>query len=166
MKEKMMANSEQYSAVLDDLVKQRNQLQFRIGEIDAAVSALRKLMPEAEAVARKDFQQSLPMAKHGRYTGMSVRWAILALLAEDADVPMATGQIADALLAGGITSEGRHFGANVSAVLSKMNHERKEIVPSNSGWLISEEGKQVWIQIKASRERKQQSTPSASAILQ
>ncbi len=58
MKEKTMANLEQYRAVLDDLMKQRNQLQFRIGEIDSAVSALRRLMPDEDIVVEKGSQQT------------------------------------------------------------------------------------------------------------
>ena len=160
-----MANLEQYRAVLEDLVKQKNELQFKIGEIDAAVSALRRLMPIEEQPRQKDLQQSLPMVKHGRYSEMSVRWAILALLAEEAEGPLSTGQIAIKLIEGGVTSESRHFGANVSAVLSKMNHERKELESSPDGWRITEAGKTAWIHIKASREQKQ-FQPSTDAILQ
>jgi len=153
MKEKTMANLDQYRAVLDDLMKQRNLLQFKMGEIDAAVVALRRLMPEEESPRAKDSQQVLPMASNGRYTGMSTRWAILALLSEDAIVPMTTGQIAEALQAGGMTSGGKSFAANVSAVLSGMKGEKQEVIASPDGWIISEKGKDAWAHIKASRNR-------------
>jgi hypothetical protein len=154
MKEKMMANLDQYRAVLEDLMKQRNQLQFRIGEIDTAVAALRRLMPEEEPTPSKDSQQTLPIIPNGRYAGMSTRWAVLALLAEDAVAPMSTSQIAEALQAGGITSNGKSFAGNVSAVLSGMYRERKEVVSSTNGWTISENGRQAWIHIKPLRMAK------------
>ena len=154
MKEKSMANLEQYRAVLDDLMKQRSELQYKIGEIDNAVTALRRLMPNEEIVPDKVSQQVLPIQIDGHYTGMSTRWAILALLTEHATGPMTTGEIADALQAGGMVSNARSFAGNVSAVLSGMNHEKNEVVAGPNGWAISERGRNAWIHIKASRERK------------
>jgi hypothetical protein len=40
MKKKIIPNFELYRGVLEDLIKQKNQLQFRIGEIDSALAAL------------------------------------------------------------------------------------------------------------------------------
>jgi len=166
MKEKTMANLEQYRAVLDDLMKQRNELQFKMGEIDHAVAALRRLMPIEEKSSPKDSQQALPIVTHGKYADMSTRWAILWLLSEDAPSPLSTGQIADALQAGGMTSGAKSFAGNVSAVLSGMNHEKGEVLASNNGWTISERGKNAWIHIKASRERKPQITEVSSPTVQ
>lgn len=161
MKEKTMANLEQYRAVLDDLMKQRNQLQFRIGEIDSAVAALRRLMPEEEIVVARDSQQALPIVHHGRYADMSTRWAILSLLSEHANGPLTTGEIADALRAGGMTSAARNFAGNVSAVLSGMNHEKGEVISGTNGWTISDNGKNAWIHIKAIRENKKNFTETS-----
>jgi hypothetical protein len=166
MREKTMANLEQYRAVLSDLMKQRNELQFKIGEIDSAVTALRRLMPNEEISVPKDNQQALPMVETGRYTGMSTRWGILQLLSEDASGPMSTGQIADALVAGGMTSNARSFAGNVSAVLSGMNHEKGEVTAGNDGWIISDKGKSAWIHIKASRERQHVIEKATSSIVQ
>jgi hypothetical protein len=166
MKEKNMANTEQYRAVLDDLMKQRAQLSFRITEIDSAVAALRRLMPPEEISAPKNSQPSLPMAESGKYTGMGVRWAILALLTEDATSPLTTGQIADALQAGGMTSNAKSFSGNVSAVLSGMNHDKQEVVSGSDGWSISEKGRNAWIHIKATRERDAHPIQAASPTLQ
>ena len=149
-----MANLEQYRAVLDDLMKQRTQLQFKIGEIDSAVSALRRLMPTENIAPVKDVQQPLPIIQNGRYSGMSTRWAILMLLSEDATRPLSTGEIAEALQAGGIASSARNFAGNVSAVLSGMNHEKNEVIAGTNGWAISENGKNAWIHIKAARVAK------------
>jgi hypothetical protein len=166
MKEKNMANTEQYRAVLDDLMKQRAQLSFRITEIDSAVAALRRLMPVEEITVPKNSQPSLPMVENGKYAGMGVRWAILALLTEDATSPLTTGQIADALQAGGMTSNAKSFAGNVSAVLSGMNHDKGEVIAGSNGWEISEKGRNAWIHIKATRERNIESTRAASPILQ
>lgn len=162
MKEKTMANLEQYRAVLDDLMGQRTQLQYKIGEIDTAVAALRRLMPHEEIAVEKDSQQVLPMQMNGRYVGMSTRWAILSLLTEHATGPMTTGEIADALQAGGMKSNARSFAGNVSAVLSGMNHERNEVDAGPSGWVITGTGKSAWIHIKALRERGAQITDPSS----
>ncbi len=153
MKEKTMANLDQYRAVLDDLMKQRNLLQFKVGEIDAAMAALRRLMPEEDLQRSKDSQQVLPMVTDGRYADMSTRWAILSLLSEDAITPMTTGQIAEALQAGGMTSGGKSFAGNVSAVLSGMKGDKQEVIAGPDGWVISEKGKAAWAHIKASRNR-------------
>jgi len=145
-------------------MKQRNQLQFKIGEIDSAVSALRRLMPTEEISVEKDNQQVLPIVHNGRYAGISTRWAILELLSEHANRPLTTGEIAEALKAGGMTSSARNFAGNVSAVLSGMNHEKKEVASGTSGWVISENGKNAWIHIKASRERKAHLTETFAPI--
>jgi len=153
MKEKTMANSEQYRAVLDDLLKQRNQLQFKIGEIDSAVAALRRLMPPEEIIEPKDLQIPMPVSS-GKYVGMSNRWAVLNLLCEDAIRPMDTASIAEALAAGGIVTRGKSLASNVSAVLSDMAKLRGEVESTDGKWTITQRGKESWIHIKASRDNK------------
>jgi hypothetical protein len=54
MKKKIVTNLEQYRVVIEDLVKKKNQLQFRIGEIDSAVAALRRVMSVEEISPQKD----------------------------------------------------------------------------------------------------------------
>lgn len=154
MKEKNMANLDQYRAVLDDLMKQRNEYAFKIGEIENAVAALRRLMPTEGISSPKDSQQSLPIVPNGKYAGMSTRWAVLNLLSEDASSPLTTGQIAEALVTGGMISGAKSFAGNVSAVLSGMNHDKQEVTSGPNGWEITDKGKNAWIHIKASREWK------------
>ena len=89
----------------------------------------------------------------GKFTGMSTRWAVLALLSEDATGPMTTGQIAESLQIHGMVSSAKSFAGNVSAVLSGMNHEKGEVQSSLEGWTITDKGKSAWIHIKASRQR-------------
>ena len=152
-KEESMANLEQYRAVLEDLFTQRSQLQFRIGEIDAAIGALRKLMPEEQIAEPKNaVPQPVLTGMPGKYAGMGVRWAILNMLSEDAVAPMRTIEIVNALRLGGISSNGKSFRSNVAAVVSDMYRNRDEVEPGpNGGWKIAPKGKDAWIQIKASR---------------
>jgi hypothetical protein len=152
-KEECMANLEQYRAVLEDLFTQRSQLQFKIGEIDAAIGALQKLMPAEQIASPKIAPTQAELAgMPGKYSGMGVRWAVLNLLAEDAVRPMRATEIVNALRLGGLTSTGKNFRGNVSAVLSDMNRKRGEVEPGpDGGWKISQKGKDVWIRIRASR---------------
>jgi hypothetical protein len=149
-----MANLDQYRAVIEDLIKERNLHQLRIGEIEAAISALRKLMP-AEQIAeqRAAPQQPVLHAMPGKYTGMGVRWAILSLLTEDATGAMLPSEIAKILIAGGKESTGKNFRGNVSAVLSDMCHNRGEVESApNGGWQITQKGRECWAHIKARME--------------
>jgi hypothetical protein len=153
LKEETMANLEQYRAVLEDLFTQRSQLQFRIGEIDAAIGALRKLMPAEQIAERKSAApQQILTGVPGKYAGMGVRWAILNMLSEDAVGPMRTIEMVNALRLGGISSEGKSFRSNVAAVVSDMKRNRGEVEPGpNGGWKVTAKGRDAWIQIKASR---------------
>jgi hypothetical protein len=158
-KEDFMSQIEHYRAVLDDLQNQRNVLQYRIKEIDTAITSLHRLIPneakdELPTPAMPNIQRA--DVPQGKYAGMSVRWAILNLLAEDATAPMATGDIAEALLKGGIVSKGKSFSGNVSAVLSGMNHDRQEVVFQGDGWVITETGKSAWTHISAKRQAEKQ----------
>src|SRR5579863_182867 len=93
-KEDFMLQIEHYRAVLNDLQKQRNLYQFRIQEIDNAISSLHRLIPEDvkdELPAPAMVNPPAAVVVRGKYAGMSVRWAILNLLAEDANHPMSTG---------------------------------------------------------------------------
>lgn len=162
-KEDFMSQIEHYRAVLDDLQKQKNLAQFRIVELDNAMSALRRLIPEdaKDALPAQITIKPAVTIVHGKYAGMSVRWAILNLLAEDASHPLSTGEIAVALQQGGITSSGKSFSGNVSAVLSDMGRVRGEVSSTDAGWIITEIGKSAWAHISAKR-REQQLTISSN----
>ena len=129
-------------------------------------ASLHRLIPEdAKNELPTPAMPNVPSAvvPQGKYAGMSVRWAILNLLAEDATAPMTTGDIAEALLKAGIQTGGKSFSANVSAVLSGMNHNRKEVVAKTNGWVITEIGKSAWTHISAKRQaQKQQFTLSSN----
>jgi hypothetical protein len=163
-KEEFMSQLEHYRAVLDDLQRQKNLAQFKIVELDNAIASLHRLIPEEAKDALPTPTPANPPAVtvvHGKYAGMSVRWAILNLLAEDASHPMSTGGIATALQEGGITSAGKNFAGNVSAVLSDMGRVRREVTSTDSGWVITDTGKSAWAHISAKR-RGEQLTISAN----
>lgn len=161
-KEEFMTQIEHYRAVLSDLERQRNMYALKINEIDQAIASLHRLIPEdakpelpPPPVVNAAYRAEVP---HGKFTGMSVRWAILYLLSEMATGPMTTGEIAAALRSGGIQSAAAKFAGNVSAILSVMRSQRAEVVSVGEGWTISENGKQAWAHIRAKREADQQAT--------
>ncbi len=156
-KEDFMSQIEHYRAVLDDLQRQKNLAQFKIVELDNAIASLRRLIPED---AREALPEPIPVnpatiIPPRKYAGMSVRWAILNLLCEDATSPMSTGGIATALQQGGITSAGKNFAGNVSAVLSDMGRVRHEVSSTDAGWIITDTGKSAWAHISAKRRGEQ-----------
>lgn len=161
-----MANLEQYRAVLEDLEKQKNEFLFKAREIDVAISSLKKLMPEGPIAPSPHVESILPVVEPGKYVGISVRWAILCLLTEDAIAPMATGEIAQMLSEGGITSSSRNFASNVSAVLSDMYRQRHEVDQIDGKWVITEAGKSAWIHISSTRNLQRSSTASERQPLQ
>lgn len=143
--------SKHYQAVLNDLEQRRQRCQKELAELDRAIAFMRKpLPPQAHSVYS------------GKYSNMSVRWAILNLLAEDAVAPMPTSEIAEALQKGGISSRGKSFSSNVSAVLSQMTKEREETEQVGSGYCISEHGREVWEGIKNTEQYQNRQLSSES----
>lgn len=163
-KEDFMSQIEHYRAVLDDLQKQKNLAQFRIVELDNAIGSLRRLIPDEakEALPEPTPVNPATVIAPNKYVGMSVRWAILNLLSEDATSPLSTGAIAVALQQGGITTAGKSFAGNVSAVLSDMAKSRHEVLSGDAGWVITDNGKSAWAHISAKRRAQQQLTISSN----
>ncbi|MEK7994252.1 MAG: hypothetical protein AAB403_10650 [Planctomycetota bacterium] len=135
---------EHYAAVLRDLEVRRAQCQRELTELEQIIGGIRKQLSVPISVG-----SSLPNVA-GKFANMSVRWAILNLLAEESTAPMTTPAVADALRLGGISSDGKNFNSNVSAVLSTMANERKEVESTEHGYVITQHGRQVWESIKAS----------------
>ena len=72
---------------------------------------------------------------------MSVRWAILDLLAESE--AKTTAEIAEALIAAGVQTRAANFANNVSAVLSstmKEGHDEVQQLPDGK-WQLTENGR-------------------------
>jgi hypothetical protein len=75
---------------------------------------------------------------------------------------MGTAEIAAALRDGGITSSAQNFTSNVSAVLSGMVNQRREIEQADNGFQITEQGRTVWDGIKhTSQWLNRQEAPAA-----
>lgn len=141
-----------YQAVLRDLEQRRAHIQEQLAELDQAIAVVRKTVPSSASVRPDGAPQPLHVASSGKYMGMSMRWAILNLLAEDASAPMPTSEVAAALQAGGISSSGKSFISNVSAVLSVMANTRKEIESAEGGYRITEHGREVWKGVKGTEQ--------------
>lgn len=155
-----------YSAVLADQEAKRERLLSEVSLIDAFIVSLKvtlgALKPEPQPAPKATAPvpatpgaavpppgQTIP--EHLIYAGISVRWAVLCLLAEHVTEPQTTGEMATALVAGGVRSSGQNFTANVSAVVSDMARKRLELSVEDGKYQITPLGKEVWSSIKRSR---------------
>ncbi len=135
-----------YEVVLRDLENERSEaqeqiaaLQARLKELHNSISTLTKrLNPDASASS-----STTPSSQSSKkYACMSVRWAILDLLADSE--PKTTAEIADALSTAGVQTQAANFANNVSAVLSSTMKERPhfEVRQLEDGrWQLTEKGK-------------------------
>jgi hypothetical protein len=137
-----------HEIVLRDLEDERSQVEQqivasnnRVKEINQSISTLRRrLNPEADGSSSTSPTSSRLSSK--KYAFMSVRWAILDLLAESE--PKTTAEIAEALSAAGVQSKAANFANNVSAVLSSTMKEQphNEVRQLQDGkWELTENGK-------------------------
>ncbi len=153
-----------YSELLRHFEGQRTirQQEFKkeMEGLEETISGLRKMLANQQPL--------LPLRPrvitNPQYAGMSVRWAILNLLAEDSDGPMPTSMIAEALTVGGVTSSSQNFTSNVSAVISVMTNTRHELESTASGHRLTEGGKRAWEAIKHTHQYINRVSPSASAL--
>jgi hypothetical protein len=160
MKEKgilMSNNTSHYQHTLDDLelrrakcIEELSRGREELSKIEAAITGLRAAMelnvnfkPLAETLPRI----ARPSDGRQRYADMSVRWAILKLLAEFGPLGqgMKSADISDALLGGGNEKASK---PTVSAVISDMVNQRKELEQGEDGYLLTLNGKHAWNAIK------------------
>ncbi len=170
-----------YQAVLRDLELRRSRCKQELDELDSTIGGIKKLLsnqaslfvasPAPSPAANIPFR-AVAIARaaevridHSRFTGLSVRWAILKLLAENADSHPTAAEIAQALVDGGMNSKGKDFGSNVSAVLSDMKNKRSEVANSAGTWALTVTGRQAWDAIKATPQYRERIS-SAAATLQ
>ncbi len=139
-----------YEAVLQDQESEYNDVQqqisagqARLKELNNSISTLRKRLNPDASVATTSHSSlvtpSRPSSK--KYAYMSVRWAILDLLAESE--PKATAEIAEALIMAGVQTKAANFTNNVSAVLSttmKEQHDEVQQLPDGR-WQLTENGR-------------------------
>lgn len=138
-----------YEAVLHDLQAEHQQVQQQVGSLQARLKELhnsistlaKRLNPDAPPSSYSPAPSRPPNQK---YANMSVRWAILDLLA-DSQKAMTTAEIADALLAAGVQTRAANFANNVSAVLSTtMREDHNEVQQLPDGkWELTEKGKEA-----------------------
>jgi hypothetical protein len=99
---------------------------------------------------------------------MSVRWGVLKMMAEEATEPLKTAQMAVLLLEGGMKSAGKTFASNVSAVVSDMVNQRKELeaIGETGTYRITDNGRLAWAAIKHSPKYVSRETVAVSPTLQ
>lgn len=141
--------NEHYAAVLADLRTRRSQLQSELQDLESAISAINRLCGDQEIVPSYAriapvMTNSLEPRPDARYANISVRWAVLWHLAEFASDYEKTGQIANALLAGGYKSDAAKFGNMVSAVLSNMKAKGEVEFVEDAGYRLSDDGRRTW----------------------
>jgi hypothetical protein len=137
-----------YEAVLHDQESEYNDVQQQVSagqaklkELNNSISTLRKrINPDAAPTySSNSVTPSRPSSR--KYATMSVRWAILDLLAESG--PKTTAEVAEALIAAGVQTKAANFTNNVSAVLSttmKEQHSEVQQLP-DSKWELTENGR-------------------------
>jgi hypothetical protein len=139
-----------YEAVLDDLKKERLDIQqnlaslnLRMRELNGSIDTLEKrINPDPFSAAGRPSQQ--------RYANISVRWAILDLLFNSK--ALLTSEIAEALKAGGVQTKAANFANNVSAVLTttmKDRHDEVRQLPDGR-WELTETGRSAIEYIRTS----------------
>jgi hypothetical protein len=144
--------NEHYSAVLADMRSRKQRLETELAELETVIQSILRLRalngegggetPQHPAQAPKPITVGRPSAT--RFHGISVRWAILWHLSEEAARREKTGEIADALRAGGFQSNAANFSNQVSGVLSLMK-VKKEVESTEDGtYAITDEGRRTW----------------------
>jgi hypothetical protein len=153
--------TQSYHAVLRDLEMRRSRCQQELANIEQTISGIRNLLAR-DASLFAHIPQSVPPPV-GKYAGMSVRWAVLSYLAEEATEPVPTSVISQALLDGGMTTRGRDFSSNVSAVISVMIKDRDEAENTGNGYQITAPGRAAWAAIKNTPQYRSRPMNSANA---
>lgn len=136
------------SKLLEDLESRTKQLRHEIDGLEGAITAIRRECP-APATSEHTVALVEDTALKARYTKMSMRWAILAMLSEHVTYPIGRAEIAKRLMEGGASFGGENFLSNVSAVLSQManKHEVRQV---DKTWMITVQGEETWEGIKKS----------------
>jgi len=136
------------------LESEKQRIEAKLEVVHASIARiLAKLSAYEEAIAPKTinlFAAPLVVPERLKYAGMSVRWGILNLMADSGVDQLGTTNIADALIAGGVRSNGQNFNANVSAVVSEMHRKKNELEPGDADgtYRITQHGREVWESIK------------------
>lgn len=140
----------QYEAVKHDLEEERRQKLEQIASLNADVrdlnASINTLSKRIDPDATEPYPSTTPIRPALKYANLSVRWAILDLL--HGSTPKATGEIAEALKAGGIPTNAANFANNVSAVLTTTMKENGEVTQVADKWELTDRGKEKIEHIK------------------
>jgi hypothetical protein len=121
-----------YDQVLKDLDEQ-------IGKLEAEIATLKAGRPTI-VVLRNKYNppiQRVPLTP-GQFAGMGPTDAI-PLVLDGVVFPLTTAEVADKLLAGGITSKAKDFPASVSATLGQLR-DKGIVVRVGEGWRLKTRG--------------------------
>lgn len=141
----MINSNQNYQATLRDLEFRRNHCQEELRAVEQAIAGIRALLARDASLLVQIPQNERETSSANRYAGMSVRWGVLQYLAKDAREPASTAEIAAALRKGGMTTSGRDFLSNVSAVISVMVNKRQELEAVGDGtYRLTETGHNAW----------------------
>lgn len=143
----------QYVAVLEDLSRERTDvqrdlgsLQKRLRELDNTITTLRRRVDPAFEPSQRPLLE-MPMQPiqaydpEQKYAYIGVRWAILHLLSESS--AMATADIAEKLKAAGVRTKAANFSNNVSAVLTTTMRSKglEEVEAIDGKWRLTDLGR-------------------------
>lgn len=166
--------SDTYTAILAELMRRRDALTVEINGVNSAIAAIMPLSvgetTAAQAVKpaiQVGVADSVRIEDHadqrfGDYSRLSVRWAALWHLAEFARGPMRNGEIADAIRAGGYHSGAGSFPNAVSAVLSGMRTKEEIDGNPDTGYYLTDKGRQIWSTIRHSERFRSIMAPSST----
>lgn len=150
----MTASTQILQAALRDLEVRQKSLREEMTTVEQAINGIRAVLAKDASLLNQIPLNAVPQPAGAgrRYDGLSVRWAVLQYLAEDAVEPATTAEIADALLKGGMTTSGRDFVSNVSAVISVMVNKRLELTSVEGKYSLSDAGRASWNAIKMTNQ--------------
>jgi hypothetical protein len=153
-------NKTLYEQTLQDLELRHARCLDEIARIERAVVALRESLDIPPILETVSVSIARPKIDPKQYADISVRWAVLKLLAENPARSLKTADIADTLTDGGSP---RASKTNVSAVISDMVNKRSELEQTDDGYRLTESGRMAWRAIEHSaRYANRANVPSAS----
>lgn len=163
-----MSDHVSYYQTLHDLelrratcIEELNRGREELNRIEAAITGLRAAMQmyvDIDPVPENAPRIARPSDGEYRYANMSVRWAVLKLLAEFGPIgrPMKSADISERLTIGGNEKASK---ATVSAVISDMVNKRNELEQADDGFQLAEGGKLAWNAIKHSAKYVNRDSP-------
>lgn len=157
----MTSSTQILQTALRELEGRQKDLRDEMATVEQGIAGIRAVLARDASLLVQIPQNAAPpkptpISQYGRYADMSVRWGVLQYLAEDVHEPATTSEIAAALLKGGMTTQGRDFISNVSAVVSVMVNKRQELEAitgeSAGSYRLTQTGHAAWHAIKMTNQ--------------